>query len=217
MLPDGWKFTPLAGHVRIHAGVAPGSLCLTKAGPIPYVKVEDLNNCDKYQHEGREYLNDSNALVPAKSIIFPKRGAAIFANKMRIAGRPLVLDTNLMAVETLGHIDPEFLYYAISHAGLHKLADTSTIPQLNNKHIYPYRLALPGLVEQARIAAVLSLWDAAIAITERLLASSRKQGSALTQNLMSRKKRLKSAQPWKLRRLSELMRESRILGSDFRD
>ena len=183
MLPDGWVETALAGHVRIHAGVAPGTLRLCNAGSIPYVKVEDLNNCDKRQMESREYLQSSRATVPANSVIFPKRGAAIFANKMRIAGRPLVLDTNLMAVETLGDIDPEFFYYAISHAGLHKLADTSTIPQLNNKHIYPHRLARPGIVEQARIAAILSTWDDAIAVTERLLANSRRQKQALIGNL----------------------------------
>lgn len=183
MLPDGWVETALADHVRIHAGVAPGTLRLCKAGPIPYVKVEDLNNCDKRQLESREYLESSRATVPENSVIFPKRGAAIFANKMRIAGRPIVLDTNLMAVETLGDIDPAFLYYAISHAGLHKLADTSTIPQLNNKHIYPYRLARPGIVEQARIATILSTWDDAIAVTEQLLTNSRRQKQALIGNL----------------------------------
>jgi type I restriction enzyme S subunit len=104
MLPEGWIETALQGHVRIHSGVAPGELDLSAAGPIPYVKVEDLNNCSKYQSDSREYLQSCRAVAPAQSLIFPKRGAAIFANKVRIVGRPLVLDTNLMAVEALGNV-----------------------------------------------------------------------------------------------------------------
>lgn len=159
--------------------MAPGELELAADGPIPYVKVEDLNNCDKYQIESREYLQSCRAVAPAQALIFPKRGAAIFANKVRIAGRPLVLDTNLMAVEALGEIDPEFFFYAISFAGLNKLADISTIPQLNNKHVYPYRLARPPLAEQRRIARVLSSWDSAISTSESLLANRREQWHAL--------------------------------------
>lgn len=179
MLPEGWIETALEGHVRIHSGMAPGDLELSVSGPIPYVKVEDLNNCAKYQLESREYLQSCRAVAPAQSLIFPKRGAAIFANKVRIAGRPLVLDTNLMAVEALGDIDPEFFFYAIAFAGLHKLADISTIPQLNNKHVYPHRLARPPLAEQQRVALVLSSWDAAIATTESLLRNLREQWQAL--------------------------------------
>lgn len=179
MLPEGWIETALEGHVRIHSGMAPGELDLAATGPIPYVKVEDLNNCDKYQFESREYLQSCRAVAPAQSLIFPKRGAAIFANKVRMAGRPMVLDTNLMAVEVLGDIDPEFFFYAIAFAGLHKLADISTIPQLNNKHVYPHRLARPSLAEQQRVALVLSSWDEAITTTESLLANRREQWRAL--------------------------------------
>lgn len=116
-------------------------------------------------------------------MIFPKRGAAIFANKIRIAARPIALDTNLMAVEIVKGLDTEYLYYAISFAGLHQLADTSTIPQLNNKHVLPYVLARPSLKEQRRIAHILSTWDQAIATIEGLLANACTQRKTLTNAL----------------------------------
>lgn len=190
MLPKGWTQSPLGESVRIHSGHAPSDLNLLTEGEIPYVKVEDLNNCEKYQTDSREYLSACRSVVPAQALIFPKRGAAIFANKIRIAARPLALDTNLMGVEVVSGLDPEYLYYAISSAGLHRLADTSTIPQLNNKHVLPHVLPRPSLKEQRRIAQVLATWDQAIAMTERLLANSEKQKLGLMQGLLGGKHRL---------------------------
>lgn len=189
MLPKGWSQSALKDNVRIHSGYAPADLKPSPEGEIPYVKVEDLNNCEKYQTHSREYLQSCRSVVPAQSLIFPKRGAAIFANKIRIAGRPLALDTNLMGVEVVSGLDPEYLYYAISFAGLHRLADTSTIPQLNNKHILPYVLQRPELAEQRRIASLLSTWDQAIVTTERLLANSRRRTRDLMASLLSGRRR----------------------------
>jgi type I restriction enzyme S subunit len=200
-LPAGWIETALEGHVRIHSGIAPSELELSVSGPIPYVKVEDLNNCEKYQIESREYVQSCRAVAPAQSLIFPKRGAAIFANKVRIAGRPMVLDTNLMAVEALGDIDPEFFFYAIAFAGLHRLADVSTIPQLNNKHVYPHRLARPPLAEQQRIAQVLATWDAAIAGAEQLAASASVHREALVAQILLAEA---MAGRWPMRPISEI-------------
>ncbi|UAU33599.1 restriction endonuclease subunit S [Xanthomonas campestris] len=183
MLPKGWTQNALRENIRIHSGQAPGNLDLLPKGEIPYVKVEDLNNCDKYQSHSREYLESCRSVVPAQSLIFPKRGAAIFANKIRIAARPIALDTNLMAVEIVKGLDAEYLYYAISFAGLHQLADTSTIPQLNNKHVLPYVLARPSLKEQRRIAHILSTWDQAIATIEGLLANACTQRKTFTNAL----------------------------------
>lgn len=189
MLPKGWTENQLQENVRIHSGCAPGELNLLPDGEIPYVKVEDLNNCSKYQTRSREYLKDCRAFVPPLSLIFPKRGAAIFANKIRIAACPLVLDTNLMGIEVVSGLNPEYLYYAISYAGLHRLADTSPIPQLNNKHVLPFMLPRPGLNEQGRIAKILSTWDQAIDTTEQIAANSKRRTRDLMASLLSGRRR----------------------------
>ncbi|MEA9730253.1 restriction endonuclease subunit S [Xanthomonas campestris] len=213
MLPKGWTQNALRENIRIHSGHAPGNLDLLPKGEIPYVKVEDLNNCDKYQSHSREYLESCRSVVPARSLIFPKRGAAIFANKIRIAARPIALDTNLMAVEVVKGLDAEYLYYAISFAGLHQLADTSTIPQLNNKHVLPYVLPRPSLQEQRRIAHILSTWDQAIATTERLLANTRNCVEILSNALLTGRKRFDGHAAWQSKPLSEMICESRVVGS----
>lgn len=185
-----WPREPLGRHVKIRSGDAPANLQMTNVDGVPYVKVEDMNNCTKYQRASRENVINPPTLIPANSIIFPKRGAAIMNNKVRIAEVNIALDTNMMSLEPLPTIESEFLYYALTYTKLFKIADTSTIPQINNKHILPYKFLIPPLKEQNKIAEILSIWDQAIEATEQLIANSQAQKKALMQQLLTGKKRL---------------------------
>ncbi len=117
-------------------------------------------------------------------MIFPKRGAAILNNKIRIASVYLAMDTNLMAVAALKGLEGEFLYYLVLREGLFKIADTSTIPQLNNKHINPYVFDLPPIPEQRKIAEILRTWDEAIERLEALRAAKEHQLEGFTARLI---------------------------------
>jgi len=166
--------------VTIQSGYSPSTFQLKVTGNFPYVKVEDMNNCQKCQFESREYTDDFNHIVPKGSIIFPKRGAAIMNNKVRIAARDLCMDTNMMAIIPNEKVLSEYLFYVIIHEQLYKIADTSTIPQINNKHIYPYKIPLPSIAAQEKFVELISTWDAAIEKTERLIAAKEKRYSWLS-------------------------------------
>lgn len=170
--------------VTIQSGQSPSTLQLSGVGALPYVKVEDMNNCQKYQIESREYTNDASCSVPKGSIIFPKRGAAIMNNKVRIAARNLCMDTNMMAVIPNEKVLSEFLYYSIKHAQLFKIADTSTIPQINNKHVNPHIIVLPPITVQKIIIEILFTWDQAIEKTAWLIAAKEKLFSALIYSMI---------------------------------
>lgn len=191
-LPSGWEIMRLGDLVSIISGVSPSTFNLKTSGKYPYLKVEDLNNCDKYQFESREYSNDEKQLVPVGSTIFPKRGAAILNNKIRISSTIVQMDSNLMSIFPKENVlDKEFLYYKINFEQLHKIADTSTIPQINNKHIIPYPIPLPPLIEQCAIANILSTWDTAIQTTQALISQKVQVKKWFMQNLLTGKKRLK--------------------------
>lgn len=155
----GWKQTKLGSHVTIQSGNSPSRFILSQTGKYPFVKVEDLNNCIKYQISSREFCDDVVGVVPVKSILFPKRGAAIELNKIRISAADILIDTNLMALVPKDGLNVEFLYYYLSNVKLSHIADLSTIPQINNKHIIPFDLLLPVEAEQQRIADCLSCLD----------------------------------------------------------
>lgn len=111
-------------------------------------------------------------------------------NKVRLSHVEIVMDTNLMALHPSNRIDAEFLFYALSHAGLPRLADTSTIPQINNKHILPFRLSLPPLPEQQKIAEILRTWDEAIELTEAYVSRLQERRSWICTKVLTGQVRL---------------------------
>ena len=178
-----WDETKLGNYVGIQSGYSPSGFALSSKGQYAFVKVEDLNNCIKYQVTGREFCTDSDGVVPTNSILFPKRGAAIELNKIRITATAILIDTNLMALTPKDGLQVEFLYYYLSKVGLSHIADTSTIPQINNKHIIPFDLLLPVEAEQQRIASCLSSIDALIAAEAQKLEALKTHKNGLMQQL----------------------------------
>lgn len=173
--------------VRIQSGYSPSSFTLNDNGPIPYIKVEDMNNCNKYQNESRFYTDDIKRSVPAGAVIFPKRGAAIMNNKVRIAERDICMDTNMMAlIPDQQYLDSEYLFNLLIHEKLYKIADTSTIPQINNKHIDPYLIPLPSISEQKEIVKFITQWDMAIEKTEALIDAKERQFGWLVTRLINK-------------------------------
>lgn len=196
----------LGDIVSITSGESPSLYHLKAEGKYPYVKVEDLNNCEKYQESSREYSDDNNTTIKAGSIIFPKRGASILNNKVRIAAKDIQMDSNMMAITPhTAIVDTEFLYIRILHERLYRIADTSSIPQINNKHIIPYKIAVPPLAEQRKIAEVLGVWDEAIEKQARLIEKLALRKRGLMQRLLSAKLRFPGfSEPWKEHKIADL-------------
>ena len=207
LIPEDWEVKKLGDLVNIKSGDSPTKFKLSESnGKYPYLKVEDLNNCNKYQSLSRNYSNDKFSIVKENSIIFPKRGAAILNNKVRINIIPVQMDSNLMALTVKNEkSNVEFLYYKITKEGLFKIADTSTIPQINNKHILPYKIPLPPLPEQKKIADCLSTWDVAIEKQNALINALADRKKALMQQLLTGKKRLPGFEgKWNLNSINDL-------------
>lgn len=210
IIPQEWEVMRLGDIVSITSGESPSLYHLKAEGKYPYVKVEDLNNCEKYQESSREYSDDNNTTIKAGSIIFPKRGASILNNKVRIAAKDIQMDSNMMAITPhTAIVDTEFLYIRILHERLYRIADTSSIPQINNKHIIPYKIAVPPLAEQRKIAEVLGVWDEAIEKQARLIEKLALRKRALMQRLLSAKLRLPGfSEPWQNVKFCELFTKS---------
>lgn len=162
---EDWEQRKLGEYVEITSGEAPAKF---QEGDINYVKVDDLNYAYKtvINTQNKVLKNSSVKMVQAGSVIFPKRGAAILTNKVRVLGVDSYMDTNMMALSS-EKLDTNFLYTMLSKEGLYKIADTSTIPQINNKHIEPYKIYLPGMDEQLKIGIYFSNLDNLITLHQR--------------------------------------------------
>ncbi|MFN2397909.1 MAG: restriction endonuclease subunit S [Gemmatimonadaceae bacterium] len=161
------------GHWEIKKGRFIGTLLGSVSPPedyfteaedgIPYTKVDDLNQVDSSL-----LLLETKAHVRGisgqrrKIILFPKRGAAIFTNKVVIADGLFLFDSNLMGWQIDPSHDTKFVAYCLIARRLDDLADVSTVPQINNKHIYPAEFPSPPLREQRIIADYLDAETAKI-------------------------------------------------------
>ncbi|EGB16358.1 restriction modification system DNA specificity domain-containing protein [Pseudodesulfovibrio mercurii] len=179
----GWSKCKLGDLVSISSGKSPSQYALSSDGRYPFIKVEDLNNCTKYQVNSREYCNDAKGVVSEGALLFPKRGAAIELNKIRITSVGILFDTNLMAIIPHDATELEFLFYYLSCVGLSQIADTSTIPQINNKHIIPFIVYKPLRLEQQKIADCLTATDDSIAAQEAMIDALKTHKRGLMQQL----------------------------------
>lgn len=189
VIPEDWKILKIKDIGYLTSGESPSHFEFS-TGRLPYFKVEQLNNSVKYQID-TPYHTSSSKPIDMGSIIFPKRGAAISTNKVRLLAQPSLLDTNIMALTvTNGQVHNEYLFYWFIRKGLWQIADTTSVPQINNKHILPLQFPFPSFAEQERIADALSDIDSLIATLEKQIDKKKAIKQGTMQELLTGKRRL---------------------------
>jgi len=106
-------------------------------------------------------------------------------------------------------VHPDYLSHYINseigRARLKGLEVGSTILHINTKDLKKFRVLLPPLSEQKKIARILSTWDQASNTVEKLISNSKQQKTALAQSLLDGTKRLPGfADPWNYQRASDI-------------
>lgn len=137
-------------------------------GEIPFFRVSDMNSFGNeiWMNSSTNSLSIENAkklklkICEAGTVIFPKRGGAIFTNKKRILSKPSTYDLNTMGLVPNEKVQTKYFFYWFNSLDLSSLADGSSVPQLNNKQILPLQIPLPPLPQQQKIANILDVADA---------------------------------------------------------
>lgn len=198
-----WQRQHLGRLVRLTSGQSPSGFKFGSSG-APYFKVEQLGRSVKYlDHASTPYRAENLPVVPAGSVLIAKRGAAIALNRVRLLTEPGFMDTNVMALSPIEGLDSEFLYYWLTHRGLWDIADVTSVPQINNKHINPLEIDLPDVDEQRAISATLRDMDGRVASLENVLTKKRIIKQGMMQELLTGRTRLSGfADEWSVRKLS---------------
>lgn len=134
------------------------------SGEIFYIKVSGMNlpENDKYIKTSLSFVSRKVAgktIIPANSIIFPKRGGAIGTNKKRITEQEICIDLNTMAVTPSNELNIQYLYQYFQNLDMGKLYNGSTVPQINNKDIGPLKIKVPPLELQQQFAGFVQQID----------------------------------------------------------
>lgn len=139
---------------------------------------------------------------------------AVVTKEMEGANCHALIVTRLI----IDKVEPNFLsYYLNSEIGIARMRGLvvgSTIVHINTKDLKKFRVLLPKLEEQTKIAQILSTWDQAIETTEKLIENSKAQKNALMQQLLTGRKRLPGfSGEWKATLISKFIIEDRTPGS----
>ncbi|MER2908963.1 restriction endonuclease subunit S [Morganella morganii] len=92
------------------------------------------------------------------------------------------------------YADNYFLFYSLSsrfcQIQIEDFSNGGTVAHMRVPDCGEILINLPPLAEQKKIAQILSAWDSAISVTEKLVTNSQQQKKALMQQLLTGKKRL---------------------------
>lgn len=118
----------------------------------------------------------------------------------------------LWVIEPTAGNDPLWLQYLFAsrpvRRGIHAIATgtSGSMKKISMGAFRKLKVLVPPLPEQKRIAAILSTWDRAIELTERLIAAKQKRKQALMQQVLTGKVRPDSDGRWKRGKLSSVVR-----------
>ena len=121
---------------------------------IKYYKVDNLNEATEQFYVKSNFANFSIKIYEIKGpiILVPKRGGAIYTNKVRIEKEACLFDSNIMGLTTN---NVRFMAYVLYGRGLSDIGDVTTIPQINKKHIDVLKIPVPSINEQEVIVEYL--------------------------------------------------------------
>lgn len=130
-------------------------------GNLMYLKVSDLAGADESFKLTRSRLYVKRPSTRSENrrplLVFPKRGGAIYTNRVAIIESTCLLDPNLMGWEISTRFDPHYVALLLKTRTLADLADVSSVPQINNHHINPTQFPAPPVEEQRAIVVELSM------------------------------------------------------------
>lgn len=114
-------------------------------------------------------------------------------------------NTSLWVTDFKGNY-PKYIYYLLKHIRLERFLAGTGVPTLNRNVVHIYKVGIPkDGKEQEKIANILSTWDNAIELKEKLIEQKKKQKKGLMQLLLTGKKRLKGfSGEWRKYKLGSL-------------
>lgn len=204
MGPKGWKKRDLHKLITIKHGFAFKSEYFSNDGQYVLLTPGSFNESGGFRNQGPKTKFYSGPIPNGYLLSKGDLLLAMTEQAEGLLGSPLFVpeDNKYLHNQRLGLVEincpdkicSDFLYLLFNHADSRKqITEQSTGTKV--KHTSPDRLCsviglIPPLLEQKKIAQILSTWDKAISVTEKLLTNSQQQKKSLMQQLITGKKRL---------------------------
>lgn len=204
-IPQGYKMTSLGIIPQEWEVKRLGNICSHfKSGES--ITSKDISENGKYPVYGGNGLRGYSAKYTHDgSYILIGRQGALCGNINYVEGKSYISE-HAIAVQTTE--DLSWLRYKLDFWNLNRYSESSAQPGLSVAKLIRYKLSVPPLAEQQKIAEVLGTWDKAIEKQTQLIKKLELRKKGLMQQLLTGKKRMLGFfGPWKKVRLKEIFIE----------
>ena len=206
-IPQGYKATALGIIPQEWEVKRLGEICTYfKSGEgITSKDVSENGQYPVYGGNGLRGYTDKKYTHDGAYILIGRQGA-LCGNINYVTGKCYISE-HAIAVQTKG--DLSWLRYKLDFWNLNRYSESSAQPGLSVEKLVRYKLTVPPLAEQRKIAEVLGVWDEAIEKQARLIEKLALRKRALMQRLLSAKLRLPGfSEPWQNVKFCELFTKS---------
>jgi type I restriction enzyme, S subunit len=149
-------------------------------------------------------------IFPAGSILVGMIGQGKTRGSTAYLAIDAAINQNFACVIPSNKINGRYLFYYLenSYGLLRNFSHGSNQGALNCQLIGQFSIVIPPLPEQRKIAEILSTWDEAIAVTERLIAALQQRKRGLMQRLLTGQVRFAGFDgEWKEVQIGKLVKE----------
>jgi type I restriction enzyme, S subunit len=192
-IPQDWDVVSIGEICNVTSGGTPsrnkpeywdGNIPWVKTGEINYCEIKDTE--EKITQEG--LCNSSAKLVPRGTLLMAMYGQGVTRGKVAMLGIDAALNQACLAILQSEKICNEFLYYCLTreYQNLRGIGNETTQKNLNASIVKEVKVPLPPLLEQKKIAEILSSVDEAIASTQAVIDQTRKVKQGILQQLLTR-------------------------------
>lgn len=214
VIPNAWSIQQIRDFAIISSGSTPnrGNPAYWN-GDIPWVTTGELE-CGYVAKTSEsitaQALSETGLRVyPVGTLLMAMYGQGKTRGTVAKLGIEATVNQACAAISSKSG-DADFLFYALQNAydDIRKLSNTGNQENLNANIIKAFSITCPPVLEQQKIAEILTTQDKVIELKEKLLAQKQRQKKYLMQRLLTGKKRLPGFDgEWKSVKLSEVLIE----------
>jgi len=223
IIPEEWEVKRLEEIAEITSGATPSrKIADNWNGDIPWVTTSLLNNARILSAE--EYITQTGLdysatkILPLNTVLMAMYGEGQTRGKVSILRIEAATNQACAAIVVTENARYDYIFHQLTNMYniIRNLSNDGSQKNLNLQLIKNIQVILPPLLEQQKIAEILSVWDVAIEKLTLLIEKLELRKRALMQQLLTGKKRLKGFDgEWKKVRLGEVskIKKGRALSS----
>lgn len=201
-IPKDWDVISLGDYAQVKGRIGWKGLKqseYTSSGPFliagRHIKSPNViwEKCDHISEE--RYQESLEIALQKNDVILSKDGSLGNPAIIRNLLGPATINSTMMLVRcNESKLSSEYFYQYLNGKEfkmlIYEKVSGSSIPHLFQRDMNTFVICTPCLEEQKRIALILSTWDKAIELKEKLIEEKKKQKSGLMQKLLTGKVRL---------------------------